>query len=343
MRTIAIDAMGGDHGVSTIVEGCAQASMRLKSQLILVGNESEIKEALSRHPHRSARIEIVHCEQQIPMDVKPRRALRDYPDASLPRAAALVGRDRAADALISAGNTGAVVLSCAKFFERLEGIRRTALAAVIPTQRTHGSKSDPFSLLLDVGATVDVSSVDLINFASMGAAYASIISQNSKPSVALLSNGSEPNKGRREIIEAHKVLSENKDINFIGNVEGVDLPRGRADVVVCDGFTGNVVLKMLEGVSETAIDLAKYAYRRKLTWRLAFLLLSSGLNQVKDVTDWQQYGGAPILGFDRLCIKAHGRSSPRAIRNAIRVAEKCAEQQLAERIAQFGLQAVNEP
>ena len=342
MPTIAIDAMGGDFGVATIVEGCAQASMSLTSQLILVGHEPEIKDTLSRHPHRSDRIEIVHCDQQIPMDVKPRRALRDYPEASLPRAAALVGRDRAADALISAGNTGAVVLSCAKFFERLEGIRRTALAAVIPTQSTHGSKFDPFSLLLDVGATVDVSSVDLVNFATMGAAYASIISQNSRPSVALLSNGSEPNKGRREIIEAHKSLSENKDINFIGNVEGVDLPRGRADVVVCDGFTGNVVLKMLEGVSETAIDLAKYAYRRKLTWRLAFLLLASGLNQVKDVTDWQQYGGAPILGFDQLCIKAHGRSSPRAIRNAIRVAEKCAEQKLTQKIALFGLQQSNE-
>jgi glycerol-3-phosphate acyltransferase PlsX len=252
-------------------------------------------------------------------------------------AARLVGQEGAADALVSAGNTGAVVLSCSKAFTRIEGVKRTALAAVVPTKRNRGPHSDPFSLILDVGATIRVSADDLVNFASMGSAYASIISQNKNPKVALLSNGSESNKGTPEIIEAHQKLNDLSNINFIGNVEGVDLPKGIADVVVCDGFTGNVVLKMLEGVSEAVMDLAKYAYRRRLTWKLAFLLLSSGINRVKKITDWQQYGGAPILGFDQLCIKAHGRSSPRAIRNAIRVAEKCVNQDLAGRIKSINM------
>ncbi|MEM7678776.1 MAG: phosphate acyltransferase PlsX, partial [Myxococcota bacterium] len=122
------------------------------------------------------------------------------------------------------------------------------------------------------------------------------------------------------------------NIDFIGNIEGLDIPKGRADVIVCDGFTGNITLKMIEGMADSVANLARYAYRRKLSWKLAMWLLSNGIRQLKDLTDWQQYGGAPILGFDRLCIKAHGRSGPRAIRNAIRVAERCVMQNLAGRI-----------
>ena len=332
MVTIAIDAMGGDEGPQTIVKGAAKASLDTHSNLILVGDRSKIEAALNETKYDQRRIQIVHSDSEIPMNSKPKKALTDFPNASLPVAARLVGQDSAADALVSAGNTGAVVLSCAKAFTRIEGVKRTALAAVVPTKRNRGPHSDPFSLILDVGATIRVSAEDLVNFAAMGSSYASIISQNEAPQVALLSNGSESNKGPPEIVEAHQLLQEQSQMNFIGNVEGVDLPKGIADVVVCDGFTGNVVLKMLEGVSEAVTDLAKYAYRRRLTWKLAFLLLSSGINRVKRITDWQQYGGAPILGFDQLCIKAHGRSSPRAIRNAIRVAEKCVNQDLAGRI-----------
>lgn len=336
MATIAVDAMGGDHAPRAVVEGAAEASLGSQVNIALVGDEKEIRALLATLEHDRNRIEIVPSEGVIPMDASPKTALAEHPRASLPVAAALAARGSAqggADALVSAGNTGAVIMSCAQAFQRLPGVTRTALAAVVPTERTRGPKSDPFTLLLDVGATVRVKSEDLVGFALMGAAYARVISNNEKPKIALLSNGTEPNKGTEEIIAAHELLRAVRGIDFLGNVEGVDIPRGSADVIVCDGFTGNVVLKMFEGVSETVMRLARYAYRNKLAWKLALMMLSGGIKQLKSITDWQQYGGAPILGFDRICIKAHGRSGPRALRNAIKVAAKCVEQDLAAQMA----------
>jgi glycerol-3-phosphate acyltransferase PlsX len=195
-----------------------------------------------------------------------------------------------------------------------------------------GEKDDPFSLMLDVGATLDVSADDLVSFALMGSAYASRISKNARPRVALLSNGSEAGKGPPEIVEAHQLLTRATDVNFVGNVEGVDIPRGTADVVVCSGFVGNVVLKMLEGVHDTVMRLAGYAYKEKLIWRAGLMMLSSGFNRLKAITDWEQYGGAPVLGFDKLFIKAHGRSKARAIANACKVAAKGVQADLAAEI-----------
>ena len=323
--------MGGDHGPGVIVEGAAQASQTSDCTIILVGDPTAIEPLLAAQEHDPRKIEIVEAEGVIPMHAKPRPALAGQPNASLPSAAKLVA-DGGADVLVSAGNTGAVILACADNFQRIHGVQRTALAAVVPTERTRGAKSDPFSLILDVGATVRVSAADLVSFALMGSAYSGIISHHERPKVALLSNGSEPTKGTSEIIEANAALCRLDTIHFIGNVEGVDIPKGIADVIVCDGFTGNVVLKMLEGVHDTVMDLARFAYRSKLAWRLALLLLGGGIKQLKTLTDWQQYGGAPILGFDRLCIKAHGRSGSRAIRNAIKVARKCVAEDLAGEI-----------
>ncbi len=323
--------MGGDDAPAAIVEGAAEASLKAAHDIALVGDEAVIRELLSRFEHAKDRIRVVPAQGAIAMDAKPREALAAQPDASLPTAAryvALGGAAGGADALVSAGNTGAVILACAQAFQCLPGVQRTALAAVVPTQRRRGARSDPFTLILDVGATVRVRAEDLVGFALMGASYARIISQNPAPRIALLSNGSEPMKGTPEIVAAHERLRGISRIEFIGNVEGVDIPKGTADVIVCDGFTGNVVLKMLEGVSETVMSLARFAYRSKLAWKIALALLAGGIKQLKTVTDWQQYGGAPILGFDRICIKAHGRSGPRAIRNAIRVAAKCVEQDL---------------
>jgi glycerol-3-phosphate acyltransferase PlsX len=150
--------------------------------------------------------------------------------------------------------------------------------------------------------------------------------------VALLSNGAEAGKGPAEIVEAHQLLLQHTGLNFIGNVEGIDIPRGTADVVVCSGFVGNVVLKMLEGVSETIVGLARYAYKEKLLWRAALGMLSGGIQRLKALTDWQEYGGAPLLGFDKLFIKAHGRSGARAIANAVKVAHKAVASGLAEDI-----------
>ena len=267
------------------------------------------------------------------MDEKPAEALAAKPDASILVAAEMVARG-AGDALVSAGNTGASVLACARTWKLLPGVRRGALASVYPTELRRGEKDDPFSLILDVGATVEATSEDLVGFAIMGNAYARLVSKNRRPRIALLSNGTEPNKGTEAVIAAHQRLLAVKDMNFIGNIEGLDIPRGVADVIVTSGFVGNVVLKMLEGVSETVVRLARYAHKERLTWRLGLLALSSAIDQLKTVTDWQQYGGAPLLGFSHPFIKAHGRSNARAITNAIKVASKAVSGNLCGSIAQ---------
>jgi phosphate acyltransferase len=331
---VVVDAMGGDAGPAAIVPGAAQASIaRQDLEIVLVGDEAKVRQLLSQHEHARDRVIVHHASQAVTMEDKPQEALTTKTDASIFVAARLVAEGRG-EALVSAGNTGASVLACARNFTLLPGVRRAGLAAVYPTEMRHGEKHDPFSLLLDVGATLDASAEDLAAFAVMGAAYASRISKNPRPRVALLSNGSEAGKGPKELVAAHQRLlalsQQNSAINFIGNVEGVDIPRGTADVVVCSGYVGNVVLKMLEGVSETVLRLARYAYKEKLVWRAALVLLSGGIKRLKAVTDYQEYGGAPLLGFDRLFIKAHGRSSARAITNAIKVAHKAVTSHLVQ-------------
>ncbi|MBI2375284.1 MAG: phosphate acyltransferase PlsX [Deltaproteobacteria bacterium] len=328
---IVVDAMGGDYAPDAIVKGVAAASNDVDARLVLVGDPVRIRSILDSSEHRADRIEILQADGAIAMDATPREALAAQPQASLPVAARFVAATPES-ALVSAGNTGAVILACAEAFPRIRGIPRAALAAVVPTERRRGEKDDPFSLILDVGATVRARTEDLVGFALMGSAYAEIISRNQRPRVALLSNGSEPNKGTDEIVAAHARLSTLPNLEFIGNVEGVDIPRGTADVVICDGFTGNIVLKMLEGVSETVMNLARFAYRESLQYKVAIALLSKGIKELKGVTDWQQYGGAPILGFERPCIKAHGRSSDRAIKNAVKVAARCIAQDLPQLI-----------
>jgi glycerol-3-phosphate acyltransferase PlsX len=330
--TVAFDVMGSDFGPAEVVRGAAQLSLEAPHiHALLVGDARLIEEALAETRHSGERISVHHAGEWVAMDEKPGEALARKPEASISVAARLVAAGEA-DALVSAGNTGACVLACARHFQLLPGVRRAALAAVYPTRRLHGQKDDPFSLILDVGATVDATPEDLVAFAVMGSAYARIVSKNPTPSVALLSNGTEPQKGPPRVVDAHQRLAAFPGLNFIGNVEGVDIPKGTADVVVCDGFVGNVVLKMLEGVAETVVGLATYAYKEKLRWRAGLAMLSSGIKRLKDVTDWEQYGGAPVLGFDRVFIKAHGRSKARAIANAGKVAAKAAANDLGRTI-----------
>jgi glycerol-3-phosphate acyltransferase PlsX len=336
---IAVDAMGGDKAPDEVVRGAAAASLALAdTELILVGDGGRIGRVLDDTRHEAERVRVQHAPQIVHMDEKPAEALAAKPDSSILVAARLVARGEA-DALVSAGNTGAGVLACARHFRLIPGVRRAALAAVYPTEMRRGEKDDPFSLILDVGATLDVGAEDLVAFALMGAAYAARISKNPRPRVALLSNGHEAGKGPKEVVAAHHMLLAETSLNFIGNIEGVDIPRGTADVVVCSGFVGNVVVKMLEGVSETVMGLARYAYKEKLLWRAALGMLSGGINRLKDLTDWQEYGGAPLLGFDQLFIKAHGRSGAVPVANAIKVAAKGVRSRLAadigQRVAEF--------
>jgi glycerol-3-phosphate acyltransferase PlsX len=330
--TIAIDAMGGDHAPDEVVRGVGALSLEAQHvQTLLVGDAQRIGELLATVRHDPERIAVHHADSVVAMHDKPQEALEQKPQSSIAVAARLVAEGRA-DALVSAGNTGASVLACARTWKKVPGVKRAALAAVYPTEMRHGEKDDPFSLILDVGATLEVGADDLVMFALMGAAYARAISKNPRPRVALLSNGAEAGKGPPEIVEAHRLLTAATDINFVGNVEGVDIPRGTADVVVCSGFVGNVVLKMLEGVSETVVRLASYAYKEKLLWRAGLMMLAGGFRRLKELTDWEQYGGAPVLGFDHIFIKAHGRSKARAIANAVKVAAKAAQAQLPKQI-----------
>jgi len=329
---VALDAMGGDAGVTAVVEGAAKLSLEERPvQVFLVGDETMIGEVLARHRYDPAWIHVVHAPDWVRGDEKPAEALERRPEASIHVAAELVKQGEA-DALVSAGSTGCTILAAGQRFERLSGIRRCALASVYPTEQRHGARGDPFALMLDVGATLNASAEDLVGFAVMGSAYARIISDNDSPRVALLSNGTEPTKGTPAIVQAHRILSGMPGLNFAGNVEGLDIPRGTVDVIVTEGFLGNVVLKMLEGVSEVVVDLAKDAYARKFLYRMGLTMLSQGIRQLRTMTDWKQYGGAPLLGFDKGVIKAHGRSNARAIRNAVKVAAKAVDRDLAGQI-----------
>jgi glycerol-3-phosphate acyltransferase PlsX len=322
MQRIVVDAMGGDHAPEQVVKGAAEASLALPgAEIILVGDAAALGRLLVDLRHDGARVRVHHAPTVVEMDEKPAEALAAKPDSSIAVAADLVAAGEG-DALVSAGNTGASVLACARRWKLIPGVRRAALASVYPTELRRGDKDDPFSLLLDVGATIDATAEDLVTFAIMGSAYAKLVSKNKRPRVALLSNGTEAGKGPAAVVAAHQTLLESTELNFIGNIEGLDIPRGVADVVVCSGFVGNVVLKMLEGVSETVLRMFRYAHKEKLSWRLALAALRPALDQLKEVTDWQQYGGAPLLGFEHLFIKAHGRSSARAITNAVKVASK---------------------
>lgn len=322
MSVVALDVMGGDHAPAAPLSAALHFSTRPHCpRMLLVGDGPTIERALHEQPHNRDLLEVVHAPDAVAMDADPREALDRMPDASVLVAARLVAAG-SADALVSAGNTGAVVLACARTWQRLPGVNRCALGAVYPTEQRRGEKQDPFSLILDAGLTLDVTAEDLVTFALMGSAYAQRISKNPRPSVALLSNGTEPGKGTDTIVAAHALLRARTDLHFIGNIEGLDIPKGTADVVVTGGFVGNIVVKMLEGVAETVQDLLHYAFDQSVLNKAGLALLAPALKELKATTDWQQYGGAPVLGFNALCIKAHGRSSPRAIKNAIKVADR---------------------
>jgi len=331
MVTVALDAMGGDLGVEATVQGAALLSRDdADIHILIVGDPVAISAALHEVSYDPSQLTVVGCEGAVKMADKPREALERMPDCSILTAARLV-KAGDADCLVSAGHTGATILASSECFDRLPGIRRAALASVYPTEARHGPKKDPFALMLDIGATLTAEAEDLVGFAVMGSAYSSIISEISAPRVALLSNGTEPGKGTGPIVAAHKLL-EGSSLNFAGNVEGLDIPRGTVDVIVCDGFLGNVVLKMLEGVSEVFRDIARDASVRKLQWRIGLSMLGGGLKQLRRLTDWKVYGGAPLLGFDGVIIKAHGRSEARAMRNAMKVAAKAVRGDLIGRI-----------
>jgi glycerol-3-phosphate acyltransferase PlsX len=328
--TIAVDAMGGDHAPEEVVRGVAQVSLESDIECLLVGDERRIQDVLERVPYNPEHIRVLHCRDAIGMADDPRAAV-GRKEASLIVGVRAVADGRA-DAMVSAGNTGACVLVCARHFRLLRGIRRAALASVYPRQREHPGQ-DRFALLLDVGATVRCEAEELVQFALMGHAYARRISKVPAPRVALLNMGTEDTKGGDVLVEAHRRMRQVPGLNFVGNVEGNELVLGRADVIVCEGLLGNVVLKLVEGISEVFLEITRGAAERKLAWRLGLSLLSQGMERLRELTDYSQYGGSPILGFERLFIKCHGRSHARAIANAVKVAAKAVRDRVPAEIA----------
>lgn len=330
-KRIAVDAMGGDHAPEAVVRGAARALTEKDGfRCILVGDEERISPVLSRYDHPQSRVEIVHTDEAIAMDEAPKEAVLRKRRASVLVGAEMLGREEA-DALVSAGSTGALVLGAARHVPMIPGTSRSGLAALIPARRRR-AQDRGFVLLIDVGATLHVSARQLSHFATMGSAYLRAALGVSSPRVGLLNIGEEATKGDDTLREAYRILSKMKDIRFAGNVEGKDVPEGNVDVVVCDGFTGNVILKMYEGVATVAMDLAREAGRRNFLWGVGLRLLAPALALLRRKTDFAEYGGAPILGFTRLVVKAHGRSNARAVRSAILVAHEALKNDILSRM-----------
>jgi glycerol-3-phosphate acyltransferase PlsX len=324
--------MGGDHAPLEVVKGAIHALKTEKDlEIILVGDEKLIGAELERQKF-DGDIDIVHTPDWITMDDSPKKALQEKPHASINIAAQLLNEGSAL-ALVTAGNTGATVLSAAQNLSMIDGVERSALAAIYPTAKFHPG-SHGFALMLDVGATIHCSSKQLVHFAHMGSYYVSHILGIPQPRVGLLNIGEEESKGGDVMTRTYQYLKQSGQLNFIGNIEGKDIPTGAADVIITEGFVGNVVLKMLEGVGDVLKQTGKYAFHKKLTWKLGLALLSSGVKRLKQKADYSEYGGAPILGFKKLVIKAHGRSNAKAIYNAIRVAKRSAQQDVTAHISE---------
>ncbi len=322
---IALDAMGGDHAPSVTVAGAVDfVNLCTNTSVVLVGDRKVLESELSRKRYPESRLTVVHAPEVIAMDEQPLSAIRKKKKSSIARAVELVEHNEA-DAVVSAGNSGAAMALALLKFGKLKGVYRPAIATIIPVFKK------PF-ILLDAGANVDCSPENLLQFAYMGSAYCRLMLGRRKPKVALLSIGEEASKGNELTKEAYKLM-EKADINFIGNVESKDMFFGKTDVVVCDGFVGNIVLKTSEGVAEGTIRMLKREIVKIVTGRLGYVLLKPAFNSFKRMTDYAEYGGAPLLGINGNCIISHGRSSDIAIRNALRIAADFSEKKVKETIA----------
>ncbi len=326
MITIAVDAMGGDHAPRPEVEGAVLAARELGVRVLLVGQTDVVKRELSRHSHRGLPIELVPASEVITMKDSPTQAFRRKKDSSVHVAAKLV-RAGQADGLVSAGNTGAVMAVARFVLGTLESVDRPALAAPFPTTR------GGVAVLLDVGANVDSKVAHLEQFAVMGEIYYRVIFGTRRPRVALLSIGAEEMKGNVLTREAYVRLKQ-RPLNFVGNVEGRDLFAGNVNVIVCDGFIGNIALKISEGVAQHIVTLLKNALQSTLSSQVGSLLSRRAYQDFKKKIDYSEYGGAPLLGVRGITVIGHGGSNSNAIKNAIRVAAELARSKVNEKIEQ---------
>lgn len=314
---IVVDAMSGDNAPKAIIEGAALARKQLKHELILTGDAEEIKGYLKEYgaDPDDPGFEIVNTTEIITMEEDPIQ-IKNKKDSSMRRALELLAEGRA-DACVSAGNTGALYMGAVLFVSRIKGVRKAAIASVLPL-------SSPL-LLLDSGANVSVASGDLEAFALMGSVYAESVLGIKRPKIGLLNNGTEQTKGTQVLRDACERLSKRSDIRFVGNVEAKALPFNACDVLVTDGFSGNVVLKLTEGLGAFFMKKLGSVYKKNVVTLASAALVKKELSSMKKEFDASEHGGAPLLGIKKPVIKAHGSSDARAVMNAIRVAAVYAE------------------
>jgi glycerol-3-phosphate acyltransferase PlsX len=326
---VALDAMGGDHAPGETVAGAVQAAREYGIGVHLVGREDAIRAELAKHDTTGLDLPIRHTDEIIPMDEHdPAAAARSKRNSSMALALQLV-KDGEAVGAVSAGNSGAMMAASLFTLKRLRGVDRPALGGILPTR--HG-----VTLVIDMGANTDCKPEYLVQFALMGSLYMERIFSVRSPRIGLLSNGEEEGKGDQLVQEAHELLKQSAatlGLNFIGNVEGRDIPADSADVVVCDGFVGNVVLKLSEGLAESLIGLLREQMTSNLPSKLAAAVLRPGLRKVFGRLDYAEYGGVPLLGVNGSAIIAHGRSNAKAIKNALRVARQTSDTNVAGAIA----------
>lgn len=310
MIKVAVDAMGGDYAPIQMVAGAVAAVNANKEiQVLLVGKESIVSEELSKHEYKKEQIQIVNATEVIETEEPPVNAIRRKKDSSIVVGMNLVKR-KEADAFVSAGSSGAILVGGQVIVGRIKGVERPPLAPLIPTE-------NGVSLLIDCGANVDARPSHLVQFARMGSLYMEHVAGVKNPRVAIVNIGAEEEKGNALVKETFPLLKECKDINFTGSIEAREIPRGGADVIVCEAFVGNVILKLFEGVGATLINKVKSGMMGSLRSKIGALLVKPALKETLKSFDSSQYGGAPLLGLNGLVVKTHGNSKAIEVKNAI--------------------------
>lgn len=322
---VVVDAMGGDNAPAATVQGAVDAVLKQKNiKVILVGQESVIKKELQKYQFPEEQIEVVNATEVIEMAEPPVNAIRKKKDSSIVVGMNLVKKGEA-DAFVSAGSTGAVLVGGQVIVGRIKGVERPPLAPLIPTK-------DGVALLIDCGANVDARASHLVQFAKMGSVYMENVVGIKNPRVGIVNNGAEEEKGNALVKETFPLLKACKDINFIGSVEARDIPAGACDVIVCEAFVGNVILKTYEGVGATLISKVKAGLMRDLRSKIGALLIKPALKETLKSFDASQYGGAPLLGLKGLVVKSHGSSKAGEITNSIIQCVQFKEQRINEKI-----------
>ncbi|MGD9048715.1 MAG: phosphate acyltransferase PlsX [Anaerolineae bacterium] len=324
---IVVDAMGGDQAPAIVVDGAVQAARDLGFEIILIGQGAAIETELARHDTPGLPLTVYHASQVIEMDEHPAAAVKAKKDSSMVVGMELLKRHEA-DAFFTAGNSGGALAAALFRLGRIRGIKRPALSTIFPSKTPQG-----YCFVLDIGANADCRPEFLVQFALMGSIYAERVLGVGNPRVAIVSNGEEEGKGNQLVQETVPLLKEG-GFNFVGNAEGKDIPWGHADVVVTDGFTGNVIIKLAEGVSKYLFDLLKTEITSSSMSKVGAMLAKPAFDQVRKRLDYREYGGAPLLGVDGVVIVGHGRSDARAIRNGIRMAAQAVENGVLDAIKQ---------